>query len=792
VFAALVLVRSGSGAHAVRSARRHESNPAERRGQAKATKETIRRSVVMVDNNAHMKKILVLVCAVVVGLASPGAQGKRFITEKDLFKFTWIADPQISPDGSAVAFVRVTVNEKDDKYETSLFAVPASGAEPPRRLTSGSRDTAPRWAPDGKQIAFVRAVEKDGKVQPAQIHLLHMDGGEARPLTEIATGAANPVWSPDGKALAFTSATGGGDGKTADGAKAADEHKSDVEVVTRAVYRSNGNPGYVDTVHHSHIFTISDVGSDTRQTPMPKLPTPRQLTDGEFSEGGVQWAPDGSKLYFVSTRVAEPYYTEAGDELFSVPAGGGPIAKVASIDGQIANISVAPDGRKIAFVGTLRGTPIRSYSQSDLWLVDLAVSEPRADRSVTTRLGTNDNRGLAPRNLTADYDFDIAGGIGGDQSAPRGQNRKPIVWSQDATSLLVVSAEKGSSNLKRVAIATGKVEPFTAGDQDVVAFSATPDASTIAATLSTQLNIGDIFMVGGADKAAPRRITMVNEPLFKDIQQSQPEEIWYKSFDGKNIQGWILKPPDFDASKKYPLILEIHGGPHSAYGNTYTHEFMWMAAKGYVVLFTNPRGSTTYGQDFGNIIQYHYPGDDYKDLMAGVDEVLKKGYIDADRLGVTGGSGGGLLTNWTITQTQRFKAAVAQRDIADWYGFWFTADFTLFQPTWFRKAPWEDPQDFAARSPITHVANVTTPLMLVNGDADYRTPPSDGGEMMFRALKYRKIPTVMVRFPRETHELSRSGEPWHRVERLQHIVGWMDQWLQGKKNAAYARTAGLE
>ena len=195
-----------------------------------------------------------------------------------------------------------------------------------------------------------------------------------------------------------------------------------------------------------------------------------------------------------------------------------------------------------------------------------------------------------------------------------------------------------------------------------------------------------------------------------------------------------------------------------------------MAAKGYVVLFTNPRGSTSYGQEFGNLIQFRYPGDDYKDLMAGVDDVVKRGYVDASRLGVTGGSGGGLLTNWTITQTQRFKAAVAQRDIADWYGFWFTADFTLFQPTWFRKAPWEDPQDFAARSPITHVANVTTPLMLVLGDADYRTPPADGGEMMFRALKYRKIPTVMVRFPRETHELSplrravapRRAPPAHR------------------------------
>jgi dipeptidyl aminopeptidase/acylaminoacyl peptidase len=711
-----------------------------------------------------MQKIFVLACAVVLTVAFPGAQGtqgRRFITEKDLFKFTWIADPQISPDGSTVAFVRVTVNEKDNTYEASLFTVSPGVSESPRRLTAGVRDTGPRWSPDGKRIAFVRAAEKDGKAQPAQIYLLHMDGGEARPITDLTSGAGGPVWSPDGTLIAFTSPTSVDESKKPDDPKPAPGRKSDVQVVTRAVYRANGNPTYVDNEHHSHIFTVAvaDGAGDK--------PQPRQLTDGEFNEDGVQWAPDGSKVYFVSTRVPEPYFEERGAELYAVPATGGAITKVAAIEGGIANLSVSPDGRRIAFVGTLRGKPIRSYSQPDLWVVDAAP-------------------GSTPKNLTADYDFDVAGGIGGDQSAPRGQNGKPIVWSGDQQSLIVVSAEKGSANLKRVSVATGKVASLTDGAQDVVAFSATRDASTIAATLSTQTNIGDLAIVDGALQAGVKQITHVNDDLFKSIQQSDPEEIWYRSFDGKNIQGWILKPPDFDASRKYPLILEIHGGPHSAYGNTYTHEFQWIAAKGYVVLFTNPRGSTSYGQDFGNIIQYHYPGDDYKDLMAGVDEMLKKGYVDANRLGVTGGSGGGLLTNWTITQTQRFKAAVAQRDIADWYGFWFTADFTLFQPTWFRKAPWEDPQDFAARSPITHVANVTTPLMLVNGDADYRTPPADGGEMMFRALKYRKIPTVMVRFPRETHELSRSGEPWHRVERLQHIVGWMDQWLQGKKNPGYA------
>jgi dipeptidyl aminopeptidase/acylaminoacyl peptidase len=204
-----------------------------------------------------------------------------------------------------------------------------------------------------------------------------------------------------------------------------------------------------------------------------------------------------------------------------------------------------------------------------------------------------------------------------------------------------------------------------------------------------------------------------------------------------------------------------------------------MAARGYVVLYPNPRGSTSYGQEFGNIIQYRYPGDDHRDLMLGVDELIKRGYIDQERLGVTGGSGGGLLTNWAVTHTDRFKAAVAQRDIADWTAWWYTADFTLFQASWFRAAPFEDPKDYADRSPLTHVQNIHTPLMFVLGEADYRTPPGAGGEMLFRALKYLKRPTAMVRFPGESHELSRSGQPWHRVERLRSIVGWMDKYLLG-------------
>ena len=333
--------------------------------------------------------------------------------------------------------------------------------------------------------------------------------------------------------------------------------------------------------------------------------------------------------------------------------------------------------------------------------------------------------------------------------------------------------------------ATARPPTLTQGNQAVTRFSAAADAKKFVYLVSTPTRINDLFCLDQPG-AEPRQLTHSNDALFGQLNLTEPEEIWYESFDGKRIQAWIQKPPGFDPTKKYPLILNIHGGPHAAYGYIFEHEFQWMAAKGYVVLYPNPRGSTSYGQAFGNIIQYKYPGDDFKDLMAGVDEVVRRGGIDEKKLGVTGGSGGGLLTNWVVGHTDRFAAAVAQRDIANWADWWYTADFTLFQPNWFKTPPFKDEEgDYKARSPITYINNVKTPLMLVLGEDDTRTPPGAGGEQMFRALKFRKIPTVMVKFPRETHELSRSGQPWHRVERLQHIVGWFDHWLMGVAKPEY-------
>ncbi len=417
----------------------------------------------------------------------------------------------------------------------------------------------------------------------------------------------------------------------------------------------------------------------------------------------------------------EPYYEPPHDEIYAVNAAGGDIAKVAGIDGPIHAISLSADGSRIAFVGSINrgdGLPQRSYSQPDLFIASI---QP----------------GAIPRNLTAAYDYDIGGGVGGDQAPPRGSAPSKPYWSADGRGIFVVSAAEGRANLQRVDAETGKVEPLTMGDHNVFSYSATPDGSKAAVLVSSPTNFGDLFLFYGVPGHL-NRLTHINGELFDSLKLTEPETIWYKSFDGRRIQAWVQRPPDFTPGKKYPLILDIHGGPHSAYGYTFDHEFQWMAAKGYVVLYPNPRGSTSYGQEFGNLIQYAYPGDDFKDLMAGVDELIARGWVDPEKLGVTGGSGGGVLTNWTIGHTTRFKAAVSQRSIADWRDFWYTADFTLFTPFWFRGAPWEQEADFKARSPITYVDKIVTPLMLIEGESDFRTPPGAGGEQMFRALKYLK------------------------------------------------------
>ena len=559
----------------------------------------------------------------------------RPITETDLFRFVWIADPQISPDGRRVAFVRVTVSEKKDGYESAVWVVDADGTRA-ARATTGPQDLSPRWSPDGRRLVFTRAVEKAGKPQPAQLYLLTMDGGEPRALTDIAKGVSPPVWSPDGSRLAFTSTANAADLEKAARRPASgeggEERESDVRVITRATYRSNGR-GFLDAARPAHIWTVTAEEGADRAKPQP-------VTSGEFEETSPAFSPDGRTIFFLSNRVKEPYYDSPDSDVYSVPTGGGALTRVASIDGTIAEFTLSPDGRRVALQGVPRGgDPVRSYDQPELYVAEVGGA-------------------AEPRLLTGGYDADVGGSLTGDQRAPRGSLPAAPLWSRDGRSLVIRTADHGRANLHRVDLAGGRPSPVTSGDQEVVGYTATPDAGRVALVLSTPQEIGDLFVLD-AGTGAPRRLTRFNEALFGGLQLGTPEEIVHPSFDGKSIQAWILKPPGFDPQKRYPLILNIHGGPHAAYGATFDHEFQWMAAKGYVVLYPNPRGSTSYGQEFGNVIQHHYPGDDAKDLMAGVDVLVKRGIADETRLGVTGGSGGGVLTNWLITQTSRFKAAVS-------------------------------------------------------------------------------------------------------------------------------------
>ena len=683
---------------------------------------------------------------------------KRLIAETDVTKFVWSADPQVSSDGRSVAFVRVDANEKKDDYETSIWIASTDGRTPPRRFTAGPSDLAPRFSPDGSLLAFLRVLEKDGKRQPPQLFLMPTSGGEPRAITDLPKGASAATFSPDGRTIVFTSTTTDEDIKLAKNPPKEPAMESDVKVITRAVYRANGG-GYADPTRKAqiHAVTLSD-GSSTE---------PRRISNDPFGAPAPLFSKDGSTLYYRSLHVKEPYYEDSRSQIWSVAASGGESKLLLDFEGSMGDFDFSPDGKRLAFTGARNTKPVRSYDQSDLFMADV----------------TGGTIG-APRNLTVTYDLEIGGGVSGDQAPPRGGAAGGLIWSADSNWIIIKVGEQGRANLKRIDSRTGAVAPLTAGDQDVMQYGASGDAKTLVALISTTVVLGDLNTVDVAT-GKTTRLTSFNDELFAGLDLTPAEDVSYTTFDGKKIHTLVQKPPKFDPTKKYPLILNIHGGPHAAYGHTFFHEMQWMAAKGYIVLYPNPRGSTTYGQDFANIIQHNYPGDDSKDLLIGVDEMVKRGWADPTKLLVTGGSGGGVLTNWIVTHDQRFKAAASQRSIADWSGFWYTADFVLFQPSWFKAPPWQDPKDFAARSSITFVGNVKTPLMLIEGEDDLRTPPSDGGEQMFRALKFMKVETVMVRFPGETHELSRSGKPSHRVERLRHIVGWFDKYVMGASKPEY-------
>ncbi len=624
------------------------------------------------------------------------------------------SNPQISPDGQEIVFTRGGVDKLNDRRYSQIWIMESNGSRK-RFLTDGS---SPVWSPDGSRIAFTAA----GDPQGSQIFVRWMDAeGATTQITRVDRGPGSLQWSPDGTQIAFTMAIEDAEKWTVSlpNRPSGAQWTEGPKIVDRLNYRSDRR-GFVDT-SHSHIFVVPADGG-----------TPRQLTDGEWNHSGPRWAPDGSEIYFSSLREEEADWMWRESEVYAVNVTTGTFRQLTSRRGPDSGPVPSPDGRLVAYQGQDWSTD--TYVENGLYIMNADGSNPRR----------------------------IAGELG--------RSLGNLTWASDGSGLYFNAPMKGTSNVWFAPI-QGEPEPVTEGSH-MLSFTTMNDDGTFAATISSYHHPADIWIFRRQAPARMRQLTQVNDDILVGVKMGEVEEIWYKSTDELDIQGWIIKPPDFDPSQKYPLILTIHGGPHGMYGVGFNHRWQNHAAEGYVVLYTNPRGSAGYGSSFGNEINNAYPDKDFDDLMNGVDEVVARGYIDEDNMFVYGGSGGGVLTAWIVGHTDRFAAASSNYPVIDWISFVGTTD----GPSWYRNFksfPWEDPSEHLKRSPLMYVGNVTTPTMLMTGELDLRTPISQTEEF-YSALKVQKIPSVMLRFKGEYHGTSSIPSNYMRSQLYLH--SWFEKW----------------
>ncbi|HEX8267714.1 MAG TPA: S9 family peptidase [Pyrinomonadaceae bacterium] len=637
----------------------------------------------------------------------------------DLFlDWEYALSPQISPDGSQIVYTRRWTDKVNDKYENEIWIVGADGSRN-RFLLKGS---SPAWSPDGKRIAYVAPGQPSG----AQIFVKWMDSPDAgTQLTTLERSPANLHWSPDGKRIAFNMLVPAKPQMRVtlparpEGAKWIEPAR----VVDRLNYRSDASgfrpEGFM------HIFVVGDTGG-----------TPRQLTDGDYNHNAPEWMPDSNTIVFSAVRKPDSEYIRFGSEIYSLNVKNNQFKTLTDRDGPDDGPVVSPNGRYIAYTGFDRNND--TYNVQKLYVMD---ADGQNKRVLTETLDR------APDNL---------------------------MWSEASDGVYFSTEDKGTNNLYFMPLKGGAARQITTGNHQLSP-SNMSKTGVVTGTLSSANEPGDVVAFN-LKQPVPRKLTFVNDDLLENRNLGDVEEIWYDSVGGIKVQGWIVKPPDFNPSKKYPLILYIHGGPHSMYGVGFNFEFQNHAANDYVVLYTNPRGSTGYGKAFGNAINNAYPGQDYDDLMSGVDETIKRGYIDEKNLFVTGGSGGGVLTAWIVGHTDRFAAAVSMKPVINWYSFVGTTDAADWYYN-FKKLPWEDPSEHLKRSPITYVGNVKTPTMLLTGELDLRTP-MEQTEQYYRALKLRKVPTAMVRLNDEYHGFNALGlrHPSNRLSQILYLRAWFDKY----------------
>jgi dipeptidyl aminopeptidase/acylaminoacyl peptidase len=646
----------------------------------------------------------------------------------DVFDLQWASDPQVSPDGRSIAYVRMNFDIKTDRARGVIWLVGADGKHP-RPLSGAATSNAPRWSPDGTRLAYLGAAA-DGSTQ---LFIYWMESGATAAISNFTESPEGLAWSPDGRWLGFTMAVPAEHKplkvelpEAPKNAKWADPPK----LIDRMVFRVDG-AGYLPNVF-SQLFIIGADGGAARQ-----------LTQGDFDTHGTPaFTVDGKSVLISANRRADADYEPLDSEIYRVDLKDSSLHALTDRRGPDRNPVASPDGRHIAYLGF--DDKRLGYQAAQLYVMD---SDGTHSHSITPAL----DRDVAAPHWTADsrqliFQYDDRGSI-------------KIAAIDLAGKIRVLADDAGGNDVSR---------PYSGGSFSIAAaakgasprFAYTRAAALAPAAVATGTSMSDIVT-----------LTALSDTLLSERSLGAVEEISFdSSVDHRRIQGWIVKPPDFDPSKKYPLLLEIHGGPFASYGPSFAAEIQLYAAAGYVVLYLNPRGSTGYGEEFADLIHHDYPDNDYGDLMSGVDAVLGRGYLDGERLFVTGGSGGGVLTAWIVGHTDRFRAAVVVKPVINWASFVLTADMTnYFYRYWFDAFPWDDLQSYWKRSPLAYVGQVHTPTMLMTGEADYRTPSSEA-EQFYQALKLRRIDTALVRVPNASHDIS--ARPSLLIDKVAYVLAW--------------------
>ena len=657
----------------------------------------------------RMQPFAAAVLAIALVLAAPSfasaqADGIRTISLEMYLDLESASDPQISPDGSQVVYTRGWVDKMNDRRESSVWIMNADGSRA-RFLVDGS---GPIWSPDGTRIAYTSEGEPEG----SQIFVRWMDDeGASSQITRLQKAPGGIRWAPDGNTLSFTMTMDGEEAWSVSppGRPEGSNWTEPPKVVTRADYRQD-RVGFVDEGWR-HIFVVPAEGG-----------TARQLTDGYWNHSTGEWTPDGAELVFSSLRTEDSELSWRQSEVYAVNVANGTIRQLTTRNGQDSGPIPSPTGDLIAYRGADFHTD--TYRNSGVYVMNMDGSNSRL--------------------ISGDFDRSING----------------MQWAHDGSGLYLTVSAEGDRNIHFVSTGGG-VTALSSGNHMFALSSFTADGRAVGTLTSPQLP-SDIVSFSLSDPNRRTQLTHVNDDVFAGVTFGDVEEIKYESVDGFEIEGWIVKPPDFDPSRKYPMMLSIHGGPHGMYNVGFNFAWQEHAANGYVVLYTNPRGSSGYGSAFGNSIKNAYPGKDYDDLMNGVDLVIDRGYIDDENMFVYGCSGGGVLTSWVVGHTDRFAAASANCPVINWLSFVGTTDGIGWYRN-FENLPWDDPSEHLRRSPLMYVGNVTTPTMLMTGVNDLRTPMPQTEEY-FAALKVMGVETAMVRFNNEWHGTSSTPSNFLRTQ----------------------------